>query len=161
MAAGRPPSLAFYAALNSMRAMSRSGTMTASPPVKAIGEKSSPSRGTGYLPAPHRMTDPIRLGSADIPLGTGLSDFVGWFRDLIWCTEERDGDWRDVIDGLRPFNQQIWQSWSADPQAWRPAGSFRIQVTVRIALGGPFGPASYPSLWCNQPRFIAPFSRAP
>jgi len=66
----------------------------------------------GLIPSPHRPGSPIRLDSADIPLGTDLSYFLSWFRQLVRDTEARGGDWRDVVDGLRPFNQRIWQSWS-------------------------------------------------
>ena len=65
----------------------------------------------GLLPSPHRKGNPIKLDVADIPLGTQLSYFVGWFRNLIRETQKAGGDWRDVVDGLRPFNQKIWQNW--------------------------------------------------
>lgn len=67
----------------------------------------------GLLPSVHRKGKPIRLDRADIPLGTELSYFVRWFRDLIRATERAGGDWRDVVDGLRPYNQLIWQNWPA------------------------------------------------
>ena len=65
----------------------------------------------GLLPSPHRQGRPILLDSADIPLGTELSYFFRWFRNLIRATEAAGGNWRDAVDGLRPFNQLIWQSW--------------------------------------------------
>lgn len=65
----------------------------------------------GLLPSPHRKGNPIKLDIADIPLGTQLSYFVGWFRKLIRENQQAGGDWRDVVDGLRPFNQTIWQNW--------------------------------------------------
>lgn len=65
----------------------------------------------GLLPSPHRKGNPIKLDVADIPLGTQLSYFVGWFRNLIRENQKAGGDWRDVVDGLRPFNQKIWQDW--------------------------------------------------
>ncbi|TIM03773.1 MAG: FAD-dependent oxidoreductase, partial [Mesorhizobium sp.] len=65
----------------------------------------------GLLPSPHRKGNPIKLDVADIPLGTQLSYFVGWFRDLIRENQKAGIDWRDVVDGLRPFNQKIWQNW--------------------------------------------------
>lgn len=68
----------------------------------------------GLLPLPHAAKrNPIRLDVADIPLGTELSYFVRWFADLIEETERAGGDWRDVIDGIRPFNRQIWRDWPA------------------------------------------------
>jgi uncharacterized NAD(P)/FAD-binding protein YdhS len=65
----------------------------------------------GLLPSPHRKGNPIKLDVADIPLGTQLSYFVSWFRDLIRENQKAGVDWRDVVDGLRPFNQKIWQNW--------------------------------------------------
>lgn len=38
--------------------------------------------------------------------------FLRWFRALVDDTERTGGDWRSVVDGLRPYNQRIWQSWS-------------------------------------------------
>ena len=76
------------------------------------GEIAAVSR-RGLSPSPHREGRPIRLDSADIPLGTELSYFFRWFRDLVRATEKAGGNWRDAVDGVRPFNQRIWQSWPA------------------------------------------------
>lgn len=65
----------------------------------------------GLMPWAHRPGRPVKLDSADIPLGTDLSYFVRWFRGLVREMERKGGDWRDVVDGLRPFNQRIWRSW--------------------------------------------------
>jgi uncharacterized NAD(P)/FAD-binding protein YdhS len=66
----------------------------------------------GLLPLPHgEQRNPIKLDRADIPFGTELSYFVRWFSDLIEEREDAGGNWRDVIDGIRPFNQQIWRDW--------------------------------------------------
>lgn len=65
----------------------------------------------GRMPMPHRPSKPMALDSAEIPLGTELSYFMRWFRDLVDVSKDSGGDWRDVIDGLRPFNQKIWQNW--------------------------------------------------
>jgi uncharacterized NAD(P)/FAD-binding protein YdhS len=65
----------------------------------------------GLLPAVHSKTSSIVLQQADVPLGSGLPELVRWFRDLVRAAEARGGDWRDVVDGLRPHNQSIWQSW--------------------------------------------------
>lgn len=66
----------------------------------------------GLLPAVHRKNQPIVLQRSEVPLGRGLAHFVHWFRQLVRLAEARGGDWRDVVDGLRPHNQSIWQSWS-------------------------------------------------
>ncbi|WP_353023623.1 FAD/NAD(P)-binding protein [Mesorhizobium sp. M1403] len=65
----------------------------------------------GLLPAVHSKTSPIVLPQADVPLGSGPPEFARWFRDLVRATEARGGNWRDVVDALRPHNQSIWQSW--------------------------------------------------
>lgn len=65
----------------------------------------------GLLPTVHAKTTPIELAQADVPIGAALPEFVRWFRALVCSTETRGGNWRDVVDGLRPHNQSIWQSW--------------------------------------------------
>lgn len=66
----------------------------------------------GLLPRKHRPTEPTQLDAADIPLGSSVHYFARWFLDTIKEAVTRGGDWRSVVDGLRPYNQRIWQSWS-------------------------------------------------
>ena len=66
----------------------------------------------GFLPKGHRNVPPISVDAADVPFGTNLTYFFRWFRELVDTTIAHGGDWRSVIDGLRPYNQRIWQSWS-------------------------------------------------
>ncbi len=82
--------------------------------LKANGHKGSVTALSrrGLLPAPHRAGRPLLLDVADVPLGTDLSYFIDWFRGLVREHEDAGGNWRDVVDGIRPFNQRIWQSWS-------------------------------------------------
>lgn len=93
----------------------------------------------GLLPLPHGdHRNPIRLDRADIPFGTELSYFVRWFSDLIDEREAAGGDWRDVIDGIRPFNQQIWRDWPlsakrrflAHAKAWWDVHRHRIAPDI-------------------------------
>jgi uncharacterized NAD(P)/FAD-binding protein YdhS len=67
----------------------------------------------GLLPKGHRDVPPISIDSADVPFGTSLPYFMRWFRDLVRETQGHGGDWRSVVDGLRPYNQRIWQNWPA------------------------------------------------
>lgn len=104
----------------------------------------------GLLPAPHRRGRPLILDIADVPLGTDLSYFVDWFRGLVREQETAGGNWRDVVDGLRPHNQRIWQSWSPaarrrfleHSKAWwdihrhRMAPAIHDRLTAAIAGGG-------------------------
>lgn len=66
----------------------------------------------GLLPMGHRDVPPIKIEAADVPFGSTLPHFVRWFRALVRDVESNGGDWRSVVDGLRPYNQRIWQSWS-------------------------------------------------
>jgi uncharacterized NAD(P)/FAD-binding protein YdhS len=66
----------------------------------------------GLLPKGHRDVPSISIDSADVPFGTNLAYLVRWFRYLVRQTEARGGDWRSVVDGVRPFNQRLSQSWS-------------------------------------------------
>jgi len=64
----------------------------------------------GLLPQPHRRSSPLKIEAADVPLGTDVSYLMRWFRRTVDWTTERGGDWRDVVDGIRPQTQRIWQS---------------------------------------------------
>jgi uncharacterized NAD(P)/FAD-binding protein YdhS len=66
----------------------------------------------GLLPRPHRPVEPFPIEEADVPIGASATDFLRWVRICVRTHVARGGDWRGVIDGLRPYNQQIWQSLS-------------------------------------------------
>lgn len=66
----------------------------------------------GLLPKSHSEAAPLSIDAADVPLGTNLQYALRWLRELVAETVDHSGDWRSVIDGLRPFNQRLWQSWS-------------------------------------------------
>lgn len=63
----------------------------------------------GLLPRAHRPVQPLPIARADVPFGTGMSTHLRWLRNLIDTHAAQDGDWRRVVDGVRPFTQQIWQ----------------------------------------------------
>lgn len=65
----------------------------------------------GLLPQAHKDVPPLSIDAADVPFGTSLTYLARWFRDLVQVTEKQGGDWRSVVDGLRPYNQRLWQSW--------------------------------------------------
>ena len=66
----------------------------------------------GLLPRKHRPTEPLPLNAEDIPFGSSVPKFAHWFLDTVKKAVAKGGDWRSVVDGLRPHNQRIWQSWS-------------------------------------------------
>jgi uncharacterized NAD(P)/FAD-binding protein YdhS len=63
----------------------------------------------GLLAKPHRRTDAQRIEEADVPFGAGISSLLRWLRSQIERTTAEGGDWRSVIDGLRPYTQRLWQ----------------------------------------------------
>jgi len=71
-------------------------------PVVAISRR-------GLLPQAHRPVQPLMIDATVVPLGTGMPDLVRWLRNLIDEHAAQGGDWRSVIDGIRPFTQEIWQ----------------------------------------------------
>jgi uncharacterized NAD(P)/FAD-binding protein YdhS len=65
----------------------------------------------GLLPRPHRFVAPLLLDAADVPFGTDISYLLRWLRGVVGRRLEPDQDWRSVVDALRPFIRDIWQSW--------------------------------------------------
>jgi uncharacterized NAD(P)/FAD-binding protein YdhS len=65
----------------------------------------------GLLPRPHSSIAPFRLNVADVPFGARLSQFLRWLRGIVEAGLAPDQDWRSVVDALRPFTAEIWQSW--------------------------------------------------
>lgn len=63
----------------------------------------------GLLPQPHAQTVPLRLSLADLPMGTSLAYATHRLRRLIRDHEAAGGDWRDVVDGVRPHIKEMWR----------------------------------------------------
>lgn len=63
----------------------------------------------GLLPQPHNATKPLKLSAADIPIGSSVTYMLQWLRSTIRSHEASGGNWRDVIDGLRPHTQLLWR----------------------------------------------------
>ena len=66
------------------------------------------------LPRPHLPRRPKPLQGLDVPLGLPPSRLLHWLRGLVRRHAAAGGEWQDVVDGLRPFNQRIWRAWSPD-----------------------------------------------
>jgi uncharacterized NAD(P)/FAD-binding protein YdhS len=67
----------------------------------------------GLLPQVHRRIDAMPVNRAEVPFGTEVSYVLKWLRRRAESARAQNWDWRAVVDGLRPFTQDIWQSWSA------------------------------------------------
>jgi uncharacterized NAD(P)/FAD-binding protein YdhS len=63
----------------------------------------------GLLTKPHRRVDPIRIEEVDVPFGVSITNLLRWLRRRIKAHVAGGGDWRSVIDGLRPYAQRLWR----------------------------------------------------
>ena len=62
----------------------------------------------GLLPLAHRTVSHCGPGH-EIPFGAGhIRRYLQWLRTRVADHEAQGGDWREVVDGIRPFNQEIW-----------------------------------------------------
>ncbi|HVW92121.1 MAG TPA: FAD/NAD(P)-binding protein [Devosia sp.] len=66
----------------------------------------------GLLPRSHRQAAKLVLDEAEVPLGADAPRLAHWLRGRAAGLMAEGGDWRSVVDALRPFNQRIWQGWS-------------------------------------------------
>ncbi|MGK9233086.1 FAD/NAD(P)-binding protein [Inquilinus limosus] len=67
----------------------------------------------GLLPRPHRdvASKPAALDAAEF-VGRPALAVLRRLRALCRAAEAAGGDWRAVIDGLRPFTQALWRGWN-------------------------------------------------
>ncbi len=68
----------------------------------------------GLLPRAHRPVVPFQINRSDVPFGQSTGRLLCWLRRMIDRAEEAGADWRSVIDSVRPFTQDLWQSLSID-----------------------------------------------
>jgi uncharacterized NAD(P)/FAD-binding protein YdhS len=66
----------------------------------------------GLLPATHALTPPWPLEPERVPLDQGPLTCLRWLRAEVRRAKSSGTDWRSVIDGLRPFVQRLWMSFS-------------------------------------------------
>jgi uncharacterized NAD(P)/FAD-binding protein YdhS len=66
----------------------------------------------GLMAKAHRRVDALRIDESDVPFGASASHLLHWFRQRINAHVAQGGDWRGVVDGVRPFTQRIWQEFS-------------------------------------------------
>lgn len=103
----------------------------------------------GLMAKAHRRVDALRIEEAEIPFGASASHLLHWFRQRINAHVGRGGDWRSVVDGIRPFTQRIWRElplasrrrFLEHARAWwdvhrhRTAPEVEMRVTQALAAG--------------------------
>ena len=63
----------------------------------------------GLLPHAHRDVEALKIDASRAPLDRDIATICRWLRRLARQTEAQGGDWRSVVDGLRPHTQTIWR----------------------------------------------------
>ena len=103
----------------------------------------------GLLSTAHRRVDPARIEEVEIPFGASASRLLCWFRHRIDAHVAEGGDWRSVVDAIRPFTQRLWRelplaskrSFLEHARAWwdvhrhRMAPEVETRITQAIAAG--------------------------
>jgi uncharacterized NAD(P)/FAD-binding protein YdhS len=64
----------------------------------------------GLLPQAHRPVETAPIKETELPSPAKLAAFLGWLRARARNEMRSGGDWRSVIDGLRPHTQAIWRA---------------------------------------------------
>jgi uncharacterized NAD(P)/FAD-binding protein YdhS len=64
----------------------------------------------GLLPQAHRRVEPAQITEAELPSPARLASFLNWLRARARNEMQAGGDWRSVVDGLRPHVQAIWRA---------------------------------------------------
>jgi uncharacterized NAD(P)/FAD-binding protein YdhS len=63
----------------------------------------------GLMARAHRRVEAMRIEEADVPFGASAGRLVRWIRHRIDVHVAGGGDWRSVIDAIRPFTQRLWR----------------------------------------------------
>jgi uncharacterized NAD(P)/FAD-binding protein YdhS len=96
----------------------------------------------GLLTKAHRRTDPMRIDENDVPFGASVRHLLRWLRVRVDAHMAKGGDWRSVIDAIRPFTQRLWQElplsskrrFLEHARAWWDVHRHRMAPEVEIRL---------------------------
>jgi len=103
----------------------------------------------GLLSKAHRRVEPLLIDESEVPFGSSTSELLRWLRGRIDAYDADGGDWRSVIDGMRPFMQRLWrelplrsrQRFLEHARAWwevhrhRMAPEVENRITAAVADG--------------------------
>jgi uncharacterized NAD(P)/FAD-binding protein YdhS len=97
----------------------------------------------GLMARGHRRTAALSLREDDVPFGASASTLLRWFRERIAAHAADGGDWRSVLDAVRPFSHRLWRelppqsrrSFLEHARAWWDVHRHRTapEVEARIA----------------------------
>jgi uncharacterized NAD(P)/FAD-binding protein YdhS len=64
----------------------------------------------GLTPHAHRPVEPMHIDADAAPFDQDVATQLRWLRRLARRREAEGGDWRSIVDGLRPHTQAIWRA---------------------------------------------------
>jgi uncharacterized NAD(P)/FAD-binding protein YdhS len=86
----------------------------------------------------------MRIDESDVPFGASASRLLCWLRGCIDAHITDGGDWRSVIDAIRPYTQRLWRElplssrrrFLEHARAWWDVHRHRMapEVETRLAL---------------------------
>jgi uncharacterized NAD(P)/FAD-binding protein YdhS len=96
----------------------------------------------GLMPKAHRRVPPLSINESEIPFGASASRLLLWLRHLVDSHAAQGGNWRGVVDGLRPFTQRLWRELPIDSRrrfleharAWWDVHRHRMAPEVEFAI---------------------------
>ena len=68
----------------------------------------------GLMPKAHRRVPPLRIDEQQVPFGASASQLLRGLRRRVESNSAQGGNWRSVVDGLRPFTQRLWRDLPID-----------------------------------------------
>lgn len=71
----------------------------------------------GFIPAVHKPVQYYEPFYNEIEKADSLTEVFSIVNKHLRSHKQQGGDWRDIIDSLRPFSQKIWMSFSAKDKA--------------------------------------------
>jgi len=101
----------------------------------------------GLLSRAHRRVEPAKIDAADVPFGAEFSRLLRWFRGRVAAQVAGHGDWRSVVDGIRPHTQRIWhelslrskQRFLEHARSWWDVHRHRMAPEVEAYIGQAIG----------------------
>jgi uncharacterized NAD(P)/FAD-binding protein YdhS len=96
----------------------------------------------GLMPKAHRRVPPLSIDELQVPFGASASQLLRWLRHLVDSHSAQGGNWRGVVDGLRPFTQRLWRELPIDSRrrfleharAWWDVHRHRMAPEVEFAI---------------------------
>jgi uncharacterized NAD(P)/FAD-binding protein YdhS len=97
----------------------------------------------GLLPQAHRRVGRAPIAEAELPSPVKLAPYLHWLRARARAEIQRGGNWRSVIDGLRPHTRAIWRAMPSGSRrrfleharAWWDTHRHRMAPEVEAKIG--------------------------